>query len=158
MKNAIKYKNVENKRTISSDKNYCKEIINKFYSSLKFNKFKNISKERMAEIDNIATYWSERLRYNDNDTPTVMTIIVNQLFASRQKFNLVNDDEVLYFYIKVVDSKFKFLELSQIAKDKKELVILLIRYFGIYDNVIIYLEENLDRRLQELEQNESKER
>ncbi len=163
MKARTKYTTVEsyrkqNKRFISGDKNYSKEIINKLYCSLKFNKFTNISKERMAEIDILATSWRESLRNHFVNTPSVMTNIANQLIASRQKFNLANDDEALYFYVKVVDPKFKFLELSQIAKDKKELATLQIKQFGIYDNVIVYIEENLDRRLQELEQTQNEER
>ncbi len=146
-----KYRNAD-KAFITGDAKYNKEAVNKLYRSLKFSKFVNLSKERMLEIDNLAIAWAESLRNHLVNTPSIMSTIANQLIASRPKFNLASDDEVLYFYVKVVDPKFKFLELSQIAQDKKELINLVIRQFGIYDNVIIYLEENLDRRLQELEQ------
>ena len=130
----------------SFDTYYDVNTMKKFYQFLDFTNFKLLNTERMAEIDQIASkFRGEMAKYKSR--MSVMGIIANRLIASSQTLGLQNGDEIAYFYIKVVDDRLLYLELANLAENKEELRELCKRQFGVYDNVIIYMEKCLVNRL-----------
>lgn len=129
---------------------YSQENMKKFYQSINFSRFENLSLERMQEIEKEA----EKLRNimsKYKNRMSVMGIVANRLLASSQSLGLLNGDEIAYFYIKVVDNNLLYLELANLAENKEELRELCKRQFGVYDNVIIYMEKYLVNRLDSLQ-------
>ena len=134
----------------SLDAYYDLNTMKKFYQFLDFTNFKLLTIERMAEIDQIVSKLKgEMAKYKSK--MSIMGIIANRLMASSQSLGLKNGDEIAYFYIKAVDENMLYLELNNLAENKEELRELCKRQFGIYDNVIIYMERCLANRLDSLQ-------
>ena len=150
-----------NRRRISNldhkiDIVYNREQLKKFYSSLKWNNFKNLTLERMSEIDNLVIGYKNNLpRAFTYTTPSIM-YRTSEILMHENNFGFQNTDELLYFYIQVVDSNLKFLELATLAESKEEFKKMCVMQFGIYDNVITLIEVKLKTRLEELENTQNK--
>ncbi len=134
---------------VNPDIVYNHEQMKKFYNSLKWTHFNNLTLARMQELDKMATAFRTSIFESIKSTPRVM-YRTSELLMHSNKFNFQDNDELIYFYIKVVDSNLKFLELATLAKSKEELKALSMNHFGIYDNVIILMEAKLKIRLEQL--------
>ena len=137
---------------------YNKEQLKKFYSSLKWHNFKNLTLERMNELDNLVMNYKNILpKAFTYSTPSLM-YRTSEILMHENNFGFQNTDELLYFYIQVVDSNLKFLELATLAQSKEEFKKMSIMQFGIYDNVITLIEAKLKIRLEELKNVQNKTR
>ena len=132
------------------DAYYDVDTMKKFYQFINFTSFRTLTAERMAEIDELVSKIKREMAKYKNRM-SLMGVIANRLLASSQSLGLQNGDEIAYFYIKAVDENMLYLELNNLAESKEELRDLCKRQFGVYDNVIIYMERCLDNRLESLQ-------
>ena len=132
------------------DSYYDVDTMKKFYQFIDFTSFRSLTPERITEIDELVSKIKrETAKYKNR--MSLMGVIANRLLASSQSLGLKNGDEIAYFYIKAVDENMLYLELNNLAENKEELRELCKRQFGIYDNVIIYMERCLANRLDSLQ-------
>lgn len=132
------------------DSYYDVDTMKKFYQFIDFTSFRSLTPERMTEIDELVSKIKrETTKYKNR--MSLMGVIANRLLASSQSLGLKNGDEIAYFYIKAVDENMLYLELNNLAENKEELRELCKRQFGVYDNVIIYMERCLANRLDSLQ-------
>ena len=132
------------------DSYYDVDTMKKFYQFIDFTSFRSLTPERITEIDELVSKIKrETAKYKNR--MSLMGVIANRLLASSQSLGLKNGDEIAYFYIKAVDENMLYLELNNLAENKEELRELCKRQFGVYDNVIIYMERCLANRLDSLQ-------
>ncbi len=123
-----------------------KQTIFKFYNTLGFTNFGNLSEERITEIDEIVARYSFLMSYGTKSLGSLMTRCAEKLTTSRRNFGILNGDEAIYFYIKTVDPDFLFLEAYETANKKEQIKPLCLENFGIYDSVLIYFEKLFQKR------------
>ena len=134
----------------SFDCYYSQENMKKFYQSINFSHFETLTLDKMHELDKKAEKLRNTLGKYKNRM-SIMGIVANRLLASSQTLGLLTGDEIAYFYLKVVDNNLLYLEIANLAENKEELRELCKRQFGVYDNVIIYMEKCLINRLESLQ-------
>lgn len=120
--------------------------INNFYKKIKFSKFMSLTEERAKEIDELVNIWWNYFHNNTLGFLNLMSFLAMKLTASSKKIGLFSGDEILYFYVKMIDPSLVFLEIYESSSTKEELVNTTKLNFKIYDNVLIYLENCLNKR------------
>ena len=113
-------------------------IIRNFYKNLMFYGFKTINEERKRYLDELVNIFASVLRkHTVKDT---MIAIILWLTYNSQEYGLLNGDEQAYFLINIVDPNLLFLEAHEVANTKDDEKLLCIKYFNIYDPILIKLE------------------
>lgn len=133
---------------------YSSIAIKRFYKSLRFTRFLRLVEERRELLDALV----EKNRfYFKMDTTTFASFVTStaiKLYQESQIYGFLNDDEKVYFYVKMVDPDFKYLEIYEAfynvatQRDAAHL------NFGYYDNVIIYFERLLNKRFRMFQEDE----
>ena len=123
-----------------------RQAIIKFYTSIGFTNFNNLEEERIVAIDDIALRSSFFMAYDTITLGSLMTRCAEKLTTSSRNFGLLNGDEAIYFYIKIVDPDFLFLEAYESANKKEEIKPLCLQNFKIYDPTLIYFEKIFQRK------------
>ena len=73
-----------------------------------------------------------------------MHYTAERLITSSRNYGLTNGDEKAYFYMKMVDPDFLFLEVYEAANMKDEIKDFSMKNFRIYDGVLIKLEKQFN--------------
>lgn len=127
---------------------YSSTAIKRFYKSLKFTRFLRLRDDRREILDTLV---EENKFYFKMDTTTFASFVTStakKLYSEPELYGLLNDDEKVYFYIKMIDPEFKYLEIYEsfynIATQRDAAHL----NFGYYDNVIIYFERLLNMKFQ----------
>lgn len=121
-----------------------KQVIIKFYKTLKFNNFKTLNLDRIQEIDEIVERYRPIFINNTIGLLTLMHYTAERLITSSRNYGLTNGDEKAYFYMKMVDPDFLFLEVYEAANMKDEIKDFSMKNFRIYDGVLIKLEKQFN--------------
>ena len=114
-----------------------------------------LSKKRIAALDKIVASWENYFAPLEN-YKYKMHAVAEKLTTSSRSMGLLNATEMKYFYIKIVDPEFLFLQMSEIAKDQEELKQLCLVKFRIYDSYIIHIEKQINSLLFALNENLTK--
>ena len=122
--------------------------IKNFYRSLKYSHFLNLTPERAKEIDGLVDKWRYFFETDINSIGQKMTFASERLTTSAKQFKLFTGDEALYFYIKMIDPDFLFLEAYESANTREQFVALCKRNFGIVDSIFTHLEKEINSRFQ----------
>lgn len=125
---------------------YYPHDILEFYKKQRFFGFLFLNKKRLAEIKEIAEANRANLSSNTSTLGGLMSLSACRLTTSAQKFGLKNSDEIIFFYITIIDPNFNYLEAYECANKKDQIKSLCIANFGIYDPYIIYYEVLFQRR------------
>ena len=120
--------------------------IRNFYRSIKYSHFLNLTPERAAEIDALVDKWRHFFEMDIHSVGQKMTFASERLTTSAKQFKLFTGDEALYFYIKMVDPDFLFLEAYESANTRDQFVALCRRNFGIVDSIFTHLEKEINSR------------
>lgn len=138
---------------INNGYEYKPKAIRNFYQNLHFTNFIFLTNDKMAEIDETV----RRNRYyflsRTLSVAQIMTLAAEKLTTSRANFGLTRGDEVAYFYMRLVDPDFLFLEVYECANTKNEIVAMSKETFRLCDQHLIYIERMYKKRFhpQELE-------
>ena len=127
---------------------YSYRRMQKFYSSLYFTRFEKLDLERRDFLDALVKKNKLYFHMDTTDTASVATSTATKLVESSIKDAFLNDDEVIYFFIKMVDPEFRFLEVYESVMNIKEMQMTSILNFGYYDNVLIHLEKVYNKKFQ----------
>ena len=122
-------------------------VIN-FYKKIKFSKFKNLTKERCLEIDELVNNWWAYFHNNAVSFLVVSYLVADKLTTSAKTMGLNNGDETFYFYIKMLDPSLVMLEIYETANTTEELQELVTKNFPIFDHYLLKLEQLLNEQLQ----------
>lgn len=118
-----------------------------FYKKQRFFRFYNISKERLEEIRLLAL---NNINYFTKNTMgtlgEIMTACASKLTTSSRNFGLSSSDEIILFFIFLVDPNFLFLEAYESCNKKEDIKPLCLANFGIYDPYLIFYEVHFNRR------------
>lgn len=123
-----------------------KQVIIRFYQTLKYTGFKNLTSERIQEIDVLSDFYRPIFINNTTGLLTLMHYTAERLITSSKNYGLTNGDEIAYFYIKIVDPDFLFLEVYEAANMRDEIKDFSMKNFRIYDSVLIKLEKQFNDR------------
>ena len=122
-----------------------------FYHSIKYSHFLNLTPDRVAELDSIVDKWRHFFESDVTGYGKRMTFVAERLTTSAKKFELTTDDEKLYFYVKMIDPNFLFLEAFECANTREEFIALCKKNFYIIDSVIARLEKEINARFRLIE-------
>ena len=127
---------------------YNKEVVIKFYKTLKFTGFTQISDQRKEELDIIVAKNIIALKKKTVGPLSLMTYVAGRLTACSNTIGLNNGDEKAYFFIKVVDPKLEHLAVHESAMTISEIKENCLNKFQIYDKNLIKLEKCYNERFQ----------
>lgn len=127
---------------------YNPKSIKNFYSTIKYTHFKGLSDERRIELESILNNWRHFFEAELGTFGDKMTFAAERLTTSSKRFGLNNGDETAYFYFRMVDPEFLFLEAYENANTKEEFQSLCKENFGHVDAVITRLEKEANERFQ----------
>ena len=132
-----------------------KEIINKdtivrFYKLLNYPTFDSLDEQRISELDE--SIRKDRPGYVNRTIGrlSLMTRVSEKVYVSNQRLGLNTTDEQAYYYVKIIDPDFLFLEAFESANTAEELKALCKQNFGFCDGYLIKLEKSLSKKLKEL--------
>jgi len=126
-----------------------KNSIIKFYKTLKFTNFETISPDRKEELEVIVNKWKNTFILNSVGLQTLMTYTAEKLTTSYKTYGLKNGDEIAYFYIKIVDPDFMFLEVYESSNFDDEICKYCMLNFHFYDKFLIHLEKAYNKYFKE---------
>ena len=128
--------------------------IKNFYRSIKYSHFLNLTPERVEEIEALIDKWRHFFETNIVTTGQKMTFVAERLTTSAKQFKLFTGDEILYFYIKMVDPDFLFLEAYESANTRDQFVAICKKNFGLVDSILTHLEKEANSRFQIIKDDE----
>lgn len=121
-----------------------KEIIDKFYRNHKYNHFINLNLDRITYINGLAIKEAkEFIKCNSSFLERAFTAALK---LENESYNLKDNDELLYLFIKLVDPNFQLLEAYESISNIKELRTECIYNFGYYDGILLHLEKEINNR------------
>lgn len=117
-----------------------------FYQNMNFRNFRNLSSEKIGEIEQRVLKESYFFKGKAPTLGSLMTFTAAKLTSSSRLFSLTNGDEIAYFYIKMVDPDFLFLEAYESANMKDEVKEICMENFHIYDPGLIFIERVFQKK------------
>ncbi|MBE6155197.1 MAG: hypothetical protein E7164_00365 [Firmicutes bacterium] len=120
-----------------------KSVILNFYRSVNNVDFTNLDSDKMIELDEAVEKWRYYFTNNSAGLISFMTFTAERLFTSNGRYTAVTPTEKIYFYIKMVDPNFYFLEAYEAGNTKDEIKNLCLSNFRIYDHFLIHYEKEL---------------
>lgn len=105
-----------------------------------------LTTKRLEELKNLAEESRPYFNRGITSLAGLMSLSACKLTTSARNFGLQNSDEIIFFYLTLVDPDFLFLEAYECANRKDQIEPLCIANIGIYDPYIIYYEVLLQRR------------
>lgn len=131
-----------------------KWALQEFYKTLAWVRFEALDEERLAYLDSLVE--DNRFYFNiqTTDMKTLATSAALLLNKDLTRYKFLNRDEIAYFYIKMVDPEFRFLEVYESVATIKEMKATCKLNFGYYDNAIIFLERLLNKKFHLFESDE----
>ena len=138
---------------INNGYEYNPKTINNFYRNMRFTNFIFLSSDKIAEIDETVKQNRYYFTSRTLSVAQVMTFAAEKLTTSKTNFGLTKGDEVAYFYMRIVDPDFLFLEIYESGNTKDEIIAMSKEYFHLYDSYLIHIEKMYKKRFrpQELE-------
>lgn len=128
--------------------------LQEFYNKLKGVRFNYITEDRFEYLDNLVNEYKLYFSIDTTSMGSLATSAAEKLTKDHSKYGFLNRDEIIYFYIKMVDPEFKFLEVYESVATIKEMRETCILNFGYYDNVIIFFERIFNKKFQIFEPDE----
>ena len=117
-----------------------KATITKFYGFIRKVNFESFSNEDIVRIDALVEKWRYYFWHDSAGLLTAMTFVAEKMITSKKGFGVESWEEKAYFYIKMLDPDFLFLEAHETANKLSETKELCNLNFHVYDPMIIYLE------------------
>ncbi len=133
---------------------YCKEVIARFYANLRFTGFNKLTIDRINYINclvelNRSYFMMDAIGYGGFITSTA-----KKLYTDNDIYKLENGDEKAYFFIKMLDPMFQYLEIYESFYSEDAIKDAAILNFGYYDKFIIFLEKLYNKRFKEFDSDE----
>lgn len=126
---------------------YNKTAIAKFYHMVENANFDLLSDETISLLDYCINKWHYAFYHNTAGLLTRMTLTAEKMTTSNGYLGPKSIEEKLYFYIRMVDPDFLFLEAYEACNKTEELVNCCKLNFHIYDPYLIKFERELYKRL-----------
>ena len=123
-----------------------KETIYKFYGLIRNVNFDCFSNDDIVRIDTLAEKWRYYFCNNCAGILSTMTFVAEKMITSRSGFGVITPEEKAYFYIKIVDPNFLFLEAYETGNSFAEMKKPCMLNFHIYDPIIINLEKKIYKK------------
>lgn len=129
-----------------------KEVILNFYRlMLKYGcKFEELSDSRIAEIDAAVESWRCFFTNKSYNLLSMMTLTAEKMTSSNGLYTAKTPAEKVYFYVKMIDPQFLFLEAQESGNTIEEIKRLCILNFKLYDPTLINFEKELHKVLKAL--------
>lgn len=125
-----------------------------FYTSLKSIDFTELTIERRKEIE----YAVEKLRpailLKSCHQLSLMCVTAEKLRISGKHFGAETDTEKAYFFLKMVDPSFKFLEIYEVSNKTGQTKEICMQRFQMFDGNIIKLERLANKQLSIYDKND----
>lgn len=122
-------------------KYFRKEVILKFYQYIGLPNFETIDERRRTELNEVINKYYYFFHNQTCGLLTLMTMVSERLMTSYKNYGLLSKDEIAYFYINMIDSTLRFLEVYESANMIPEIKEFCFKNFGIYDKYLIELEK-----------------
>lgn len=125
------------------------ETANKLLRIIKDANFYSISSDRLEKIDKIVDKFKRSYIILNESMKISILFTSDKLIASyKTKFSLLDENELAYFFINVVDPELKLIELYNIANSKEELKELCFKECGLYPPLLIKIENRYSNYLE----------
>jgi len=128
---------------------YNPKKIKKFYSSIAYTKFFKLSEDRKSFIEEQVISNITYFKMDTTDYASFVTSVATKLTDKPVYLGLQNDDEILYFYIKMVDPDFLFLEIYESFANKHDMREVALSNLGYYDYTLMMIEKTYNDLFQE---------
>ena len=125
---------------------YCSQSLIKFYKMIKNYNFDDITDERLEYLDKVVLKYK---LYCTNRTFGYLSRAIfsaERMIVSGRTMGLLNEAEMLYFYINVVDPELKFLEASEVSSKIEDVKAICHENFYYYDGNLIKYERAYNRK------------
>ena len=121
-------------------KNYFKkQTVVHFYSHIINVNLNNLTDEQIESLEDAVRNWSHFFNHETHGILSRMTFTAEKMTISNGTYGPKTWEEKLYFYIRMVDPNFLFLEAHESGNTMDEIKKLCKLNFGIYDPYIIQL-------------------
>lgn len=129
-----------------------KEVILNFYRLMrKYGcNFAELSDSRIAEIDAAVESWRYFFTNKSYNLLSMMTLTAEKMTCSNGVYTAKTPTEKVYFYVKMIDPQFLFLEAQESGNTMEEIKRLCILNFKLYDPTLISFEKELHKVLKDL--------
>lgn len=125
------------------------ETANKLLRIIKDANFYSISSDRLEKIDKLVDKFKRSYIILNESMKISILFTSDKLIASyKTKFSLLDENELAYFFINVVDPELKLIELYNIANSKEELKELCFKECGLYPPLLIKIENRYSNYLE----------
>ena len=101
--------------------------ISHFYELMKNVNFNELTPQKAKEIDELVSYWYNLFHNRTEGRLSLMVYTAEKMTTSNGYYGVISPAEKVYFYVKMVDPEFYFLELSMLLVIYRQLLIF-VRY------------------------------
>lgn len=121
--------------------------LKRFYKSLKHVCFRELTEKRRKEIEIMVERLRPYFTSKSNSQLCLMCFTAEKMRVSNRNYGINSDAEKIYFYLKMVDPTFKFLEIYEAANTKEQLKDFLLKNYHFNDPNIIRIEKRMNESL-----------
>ena len=124
-----------------------KDVIMRFYRLMTSVNYSKLDEEKMKELDAAVERWRYFFVNQSIGLVSLMTFTAEKMITSNGRYTAVTPEEKMYFYIKMIDPQFYFLEAHESGNTMEEIRQLCFLNFRIYDSTLIRHEMALNKVL-----------
>lgn len=122
-----------------------KDLIS-FYKYINGISFDNLSSQRASELDHQVDKWRYYFNQRSSSQRTLMYTAAEKLRVSHKWLGAIDKVEAAYFFVKLVDPDFLFLEASEAACTIQQKNRYMMDNFNIYDPYLPRIEALINKR------------
>lgn len=124
-----------------------KQTVAQFYSRVLKVDLNALTDEQIENLEAAVKNWTYFFNHQTHGMLSKMTFTAERMIVSNGVYGPKTWEEKLYFYIRMVDPNFLFLEANECGNTMDEIKALCRLNFGIYDPYLIQFEKALYKRL-----------
>lgn len=120
-----------------------KETIMHFYRLVYGCDFNELNKDKIDELDTAVEHWRYFFVSQSCGLLSLMTFAAEKMITSNGRYTAITPAEKMYFYIKMIDPEFLFLEAYEAGNTINQIKELCLLNFRLYDPMLIRFEKSL---------------
>ena len=127
-----------------------KETILRVYKYVWHSNFEELTDDKIHELNNAVEFWRYFFVNKSSNLLSMMTEAAEKMITSNGRYTAVTHAEKAYFFIKLIDPDFLFLEAHESGNTMEEIRELCLLNFRLYDKNLIRLEQRLYKTLKDV--------
>ena len=120
-----------------------RETIIRCYRYANVSCFSDLTEEQMQLLDAAVEKWRYYFTNSSIGILSMMTFTAEKMLSSNGRYTAVTPLEKMYFYVRMIDPEFLFLEAHESGNTIEEIKQLCIQNFRVYDPTLIRHEKEI---------------